>query len=169
MRRSRVQATGGSGQSSECVLQETGRDPARLRSCRIAATSEYYRSIYSTVAGDATRCSSSVQIDNSRPFPVTVEQTGALSRCISFIRYSNGRTPRFSACVQIGAREDIRSGISAGTKIRTAGHAMSCPGSGRARLAAPPRRGALRVLGVVADSPRRARRRFANIVENPDF
>jgi hypothetical protein len=58
--RRKPREAGVSIQSSECVAFETEEYRARLKGCRFATASEYYRSNYSSCPKDATRCSSSI-------------------------------------------------------------------------------------------------------------
>ena len=80
---------------SKCVLLKPKEYSARLMGCRIATTREYYRSIYSTVARLATRCSSTVEKYDDLTFGVTVELN-----CASMVHLCNIKYADNSFCGQ---------------------------------------------------------------------
>jgi len=91
--RRKPREAGVSIQSSECVAFETEEYRARLKGCRFATASEYYRSNYSSSPEDATRCSSSINNASCNICGHMVEQN----------RIDLGRFPafdRFDQCLQ---------------------------------------------------------------------
>ena len=129
----------------------TGTLSSATDGCRIATTSEYYRSIYSTIAGDATRCSSSIRKYAPAPFRPTVEQMTE----IPGENHSNIIRPAFAANLGRGTRRPC-GGILAhvGTNFQTVELASACPGRRASRHGAPPHRGWTGVPGTIPNSPR---------------
>ena len=105
----------GSGSEQRVRLAGNGTVSSATDGRRIATTSGYYRSIYSTVTGDATRCSSSVEADSWQACSAKVGQIRGSWAIFHSTDTELRRAPAGAAAAEVDA--DIRPRIFAGTQF----------------------------------------------------
>ncbi len=159
----------GIGSEQRVRLAGNGKVSSATDGCRIATTSGYYRSIYSTVAGDATRCSSSVEEWFLTGFHRCGRENSGHRGDIPFDGYwISARASRTERPLP-DAGVDIRPRKFAGTQFQTAGHALSCRAAGMQSRRAPPRDGWSSGVRVIPNSPHAPRPRVMSIRNRSDL
>ena len=120
-------------QSSKCVTRKQEEYFAGLLGCRVATTDEYYRSIYSTIRQDATRCSQTLEACCRAVFSAYDRVDWVRFLSVRDILNTHGWEPRRSGRELIQVIWPVASRYRTGTQIHTAGRRLACPPA----LAAP--------------------------------
>ena len=129
-------------QSSKCVTRKQEEYFAGLLGCRVATTDEYYRSIYSTIRQDATRCSQTLEACCRAVFSAygRVDWARFLGGLDILNTHGLGRRSQGRELNQVIWAVVPR--YRTGTQIQTGEHRLACP----LLLAAPSGRGSGRLV-----------------------